>query len=850
MEGSEQEFSKMAMLVAPGSSSTEACREIWDAVTDDDVQLPGDWNTTVEGAVSAARTGDAAICTYLAARCGKNGNNLGAVSSATDLARSALWFWVAAPVVIDIPKGQERLWVQVDGETSPEWVGTDKIDKVFDGGTRARIRGRRVNCKLVGGPHCSAEHFYAGNSLELSQMHWRGPKLRRIMLTQPEIMELRKWVPGGECDGNKDDEANLAHLRFLTQDVHFGAVPGGRFHVLAYPLARDVTKALVRPAQGLWTDVQRTAAIDILRLCGESLLSQCAKSNLWYLVELFLQEGVSCKEMCSEFASVCGCLLNVKRQWLRDLNAAGARPGRSLLELAIEAKGDQTFKSVLGAIEDYDSELDLDAGSGAHPPLILAAATSNPARWDIVKVLLEHGGVSALPIAALPSLAAAPHEIQELVQSQIQTEELGGARSKNLKEYFQRGLQGEVVGDELAPRGFSATDGILSSSSGVRILDQGLLLSSNLLAGSSDVKFVSITEEQLASARDTVEEEDSQLLPLDMNDRSVALRDVTCSGCWLAVHCPNEYVQGSGSDHVKLKIPKNCLPHPQIPRPTVTIATTTACCGLALGHVLIHCNGRRVGTTDSNGSLRLALPPGTHVLTAPNQSNGEVSVKVDPGCHEEQEVELAVDGGLFLFQQDMSLDDDKKFGVKLCTNPYSIPTEASSFVGQIQLQDRVASSGGLTSGKNFKSLLSVGTGVKCGEVMQTLKVQPTVGKNGQRWEANPDAEQWFNEMADECMVSLLFSGTPLPLGYLIGAMPAQPPSLALEHAVSTTPRAATTRQRSSGVSRRSAYPASRGIWPNHGCKPGAIACRTSATRRPIGHSAFLDFLGIRPSHHT
>lgn len=414
-------------------------------------------------------------------------------------------------------------------------------------------------------------------------------------------------------------------------------------------------------------------------------------------------------------------------------------------------------------------------------------------------------------------------------------------------------MRGEVLGTELAPGRFTTEDGILGSSTGLRVLDQGLVLGSSMQAHGGGVKFVSVTEEDLESARDIVAEEDVQLLPLDMRARSVVLQDPKGSGCWLAVYCPDGYLQKIEFDKIKLQMPRNLVPHAQIPRTSVTIATATACCGLPLGQVLIHSNGRRVGITDSNGSLRLALPPGIHVLTAPNQSKEQVTVTVDPSFQEEQVVELTVDGGLFLFQQDMSLDEDKKFGIKLCTNPYSIPTEATPFVGEIQLQDSKASSADIIpgAGKGFRPLLSVGKGVKCGEVLQALKVKPTVAKGTQRWELNPDADEWFEEMKDECMVSLLFSGTPLPIGYLIGGMPAQPFSLKVEHTLSaTTKRGSTTRQRSIGGSRRSAYPGGRAACADQRCKTAAVACRASSAlcvpRGLSGHSDFLDFLGIRP----
>ena len=54
--------------------------------------------------------------------------------------------------------------------------------------------------------------------------------------------------------------------------------------------------------------------------------------------------------------------------------------------------------------------------------------------------------------------------------------------------------------------------------------------------------------------------------------------------------------------------------------------------------------------------------------------------------------------------------------------------------------------------------------VTCGEALLTLQVKPTADP-GLKYEVNPDAEEWFDNFRDECAVNLLFTGTPLPLGY-------------------------------------------------------------------------------------
>ncbi|CAE7795967.1 unnamed protein product [Symbiodinium sp. CCMP2456] len=87
--------------------------------------LPGGLVANHETALDAARSGDWALCTYLAARCCQE--DPAKLAALDERCHRTLWIEVAAPVVVDIPRGQERLLVMQEGETEPEWVPTDRL---------------------------------------------------------------------------------------------------------------------------------------------------------------------------------------------------------------------------------------------------------------------------------------------------------------------------------------------------------------------------------------------------------------------------------------------------------------------------------------------------------------------------------------------------------------------------------------------------------------------------------------------------------------------------------------------------------------------------------------------------
>lgn len=206
------------------------------------------------------------------------------------------------------------------------------------------------------------------------------------------------------------------------------------------------------------------------------------------------------------------------------------------------------------------------------------------------------------------------------------------------------------------------------------------------------------------------------------------------------------------------------------PPPTAQVRVRTACCGKSVEGALIHCGGRREGMTDANGVAKLALPPGKHVLTIPGYSDQEVTTFIEHDSSKIQDVDFRIDGKLFFFLQDMSFEEDEtRIAIKLCANQSNIPNDAMPYQGSASVSGVSASAGQAQTGSSmsFSSLLSIGKDTTCGKALLTLQVQPSAS-SGLKYDANPDAQEWFDTFKNDCVVHLLFTGTPLPLGYLSG----------------------------------------------------------------------------------
>lgn len=747
----------LAVMVAPGECSEQALADIWDCVTEENALLPGGWDTSATGAFVAARQGDWAVCAYLAARCFVDAG-ADALAAPIDGAHAALWLWVVDPIVLDIPAGCERLWVRVEGRSEPEWVPTDRL-RPPQGGDGLRVLDGNVwrNAVLEGKPHECAEHFLVGKVLGLSRLTWPGPRVKCLALSQEELLQLRA------CVTKEDAVAELP--AFLKQEVRLTSVfRGGSFQVLAYPVAGDFTKALLRPVEKSWQEPQKSAATEILSSNGDRLLNHFAKAGKWSLVERLLKVGVPCPDFREEFADVCGSHGLVRRDWLRDLTKQTGCQSRSLFELAFNASL-ETLQGILSSLLEQGRLPDLNK-----PPLIVAAASAG--RWDVAKALLDlDGAVSVAPLLESRALENATSEFQEFVKV------LGarGARAADLKEYFSRSLAGESMGSDtqMIPVGFEREGScVLQGQNGQCVLDRGVRFGTT----GKCLVFVSVSEEEF-DASCTAVCEGELMLPVDLRGapRQASICAPKTAGRWVAVLCPSTALRMDDlTGQFLLSIPEgmeNCVPNPIIPQATVRIVVKTPCCEKLLEGVIIHVNGRRAGTSNSSGELHLVLPAGQHTVSLPNQSSESQNkvVNVAFSAAREQTVELYISGALYLFLQSVG----GKHAVKLTTNRYKVPVEALSFKGQATLEGPASSDRSAedtTVGQAFAPLLCIKAGIGCAEQLP-CHVQPHSSYGG-AWEPAFEVDAWYTEMADqgECSVALLFSvQQPVTLGYIVGA---------------------------------------------------------------------------------
>lgn len=218
---------------------------------------------------------------------------------------------------------------------------------------------------------------------------------------------------------------------------------------------------------------------------------------------------------------------------------------------------------------------------------------------------------------------------------------------------------------------------------------------------------------------------------------------------------------------------ENCVPKPIIPQFTVCVVVTTPCCQKTLASVIVHVNGRRAGLTDASGKLRLALPVGQHKLSLPYQSSESQHklVNVTSSAAREQAVELCISGALYFFLQKVG----GKHAIKVTTNRYKVPVEASPFWGQAELlgpasSDRAAED--VPKDEAFPPMLYMKGCVACAEQLP-CHVHPH-SSLGEDYEPDNDNDEWYGKMhaLGDCSVALLFSvQQPMTLGYLHGVKP-------------------------------------------------------------------------------
>eukprot|EP00927_Polykrikos_kofoidii_P087067 TRINITY_DN9946_c0_g3_i3.p1 TRINITY_DN9946_c0_g3~~TRINITY_DN9946_c0_g3_i3.p1 ORF type:complete len:1146 (+),score=170.52 TRINITY_DN9946_c0_g3_i3:41-3478(+) len=769
---------ELAAMVRPADGTPTSPQEIWDRVVEDNVRLPGsNWDTTVEGAMDAARQGDWALCAYLAARCFVDGGVSGAATLAApdERCQKTLWLEMAAPIVVEVPAGMERFSVRLDGCEQAEWIPVSQLGIVDWAQGRVRVRGRGHGI-LSRGANGSAEHFNRGQLVELSGMQWRRAKLKQIVLLDEERLDLRQTLDcGGRPGLIKSAIGSATSLR---------CVSGSWFHVLEYPLVQDFTKVLLRPSEPCWTKLQRGAAEGAVRWLGETLISQCAKAGQWDLVEMFLKARVPCPDLMREFQDVCGQSPVVRRQWLRDLTTAAGQHRLSLLEIAAEDQGglDRLRRVLIAMQSACQGPIDLRGRLGPGRPSLIEAAARRR-RWDVVMLLLDEAPnygaiVSGAPLLGLQ--AKPPPEILQLLKRGRQV--AAPLQAENLRSYFLRLHAGEIMGGE-APGSFNNQQGVLVNPRGTRVLNNILHLGCVAGDPKGELVFVGVSPDELETARRASLDSSYAMLPVSLTRRSASSADFPPEdsmrngdgnlAAWFPVLCSPAYLLKSSVDRkgsLVLKVPMNQISTPYIVRSTcVRVLAETPCCGTPLQGVAIFASGRRVGVTGADGILELSLPPGKHSVSAPAHSQEEKLVEVKQRESSIDDVRLSAGDIVFMYLNDLSYDECSKDGVFICTNREhpDLPDELKPYSGGASVSDPSWESKAVICCAGKPSpVLSVGSGTRCANVLSSIQVKTD---DGRQFDPNEDAEGWFETFQDDCQIAMLFEMSGLRLGNLLGS---------------------------------------------------------------------------------
>eukprot|EP00435_Cladocopium_sp_Y103_P006254 s117_g2.t1 len=440
-----------------------------------------------------------------------------------------------------------------------------------------------------------------------------GPKksIRCLHLSEEERLRLHRLLVDNCLEQAQDEREDS----FGTTSISH--VSGTWYHVLAYPLFGDVTKALVRPAARCWAPSQKEKATSFTQRRGETLVAECAKAcgnpqvfdqepwkkktmgeaqnfivyvaNHW--AEVVGKEvgdsrirflGVPLPDLHREFEKVCGNSEATRRLWRKDwLHAIGPSGPTPLLELAaaeenLMADDAAILGKLLNALESQTSGPsgveccqfpDLVGGPGGKPePLILRAAEVR--RWAVVAVLLS----SSLPVAAGQFLAspaavycpkglvlqAEAKELKERFTAAVSR--LSAARDApttaagQLAEYFHRRHISTVL-DASTPEGFE--------SKGLWLCHEDIEVWNEL--------------HQLGCETGT------STIVHGFRGKDAALAPSKAGG-WLPIFCPRNFLKvAEGSETGKTFEPFQCLPtcRPVASRP-VRIQVQTCCCGASL----------------------------------------------------------------------------------------------------------------------------------------------------------------------------------------------------------------------------------------------------------------------------
>jgi len=749
--------SELIELVQPSAGVQADPEAIWKHVLEQDSKF--EWlEATVEKALECARGGEWGLCAYFSARCFKDCQDRSGLDAAMmklgqldERCHRTLWLAVADVVLVDIPPGQERLRVLLDHEGSPRWIPTDQLEsEILPASGRVVLRGKGSTGPTVLGqlvekasPETSetgrwAEHFSPGEILELSQLLWqkrlRGPgkdgegpesrstpwsatemrssgsckctpkrNIRCLQLSEEERLRLHQLLVDNCLDQPLEE-------RFDDGASGRGAlshVPGTWYHVLAYPLFGDVTKALLRPAARCWASSQREKAISATQSLGETLVAQCAKAGQWNLVEVLLRHGIGLPDLYREFEKVCGTSEATRRQWRKDwLQVVGPGP-TPLLELAA-AEDATILGKLLVAIEDAQKEQgksveclqlpDLVGGAAGKPPaLILRAAEVR--RWGVVAVLLS----SNLPVAAGQFLASAmavycpkglvyEAEVKELKEAQMKSSNM--SQETRLAQYFQQRHVSTVLDAASPPNGFEADgDWLCSTSTKIQVWNKLLHLGVDTGSIQAVVAFLLLSQTESKLLTSTP----SAIKTLNLQGKDAALLPAE-AGSWLPIFCPRNFLQVSDASSTGFCFePWNCMPTARfVGSHPLRVSVKTSCCQASLEE-FDFCLGSSCVQWFNVGEdgQDLQVRPGQHRLSAPSLGVAprivDVAAKLDRGDDvsggEEKEGEVLLCAG-YLFFYVIQEEADKPDALMLTSKLQRIPEEARDFIGKVSFEQQ------------------------------------------------------------------------------------------------------------------------------------------------------------------
>jgi len=752
--------SELIELVQPPAGVQADPEAIWKHVLEQDSKF--EWlEATVEKALECARGGEWGLCAYLSARCFKDCQDRSGLDAAMmklgqldERCHRTLWLAVADVVLVDIPPGQERLRVLLDHEAEARWIPTDQLEsEILPASGRVVLRGKggptgpSILGQLVekaspetdtSTPGRWAEHFSPGEILELSQLLWQ-KRLRGPAKTDGEGPESRStpWSAtemrsSGSCKCTpkrnirclqlSEEERLILHQLLVDNrlDQPFqerfddgaggrGAlshVPGTWYHVLAYPLFGDVTKALLRPAARCWAPSQREKAISATQSLGETLVAQCAKAGQWNLVEVLLRNGIGLPDLYREFEKVCGTSEAIRHQWRKDwLQVVGPGP-TPLLELAA-AEDATILGKLLVAIEDAQKEQgksveclelpDLVGGAAGKPPALILRATE-VRRWGVVAVLLS----SNLPVAAGQFLASAmavycpkglvyEAEVKELKEAQMKSSNM--SQETRLAQYFQQRHVSTVLDAASPPNGFEA-DGDWLCSTKIQVWNKLLHLGVDTGSIQAVVAFLLLSQTESKLLTSTP----SAIKTLNLQGKDAALLPAE-AGSWLPIFCPRNFLQVSDASSTGFCFePWNCMPTARfVGSHPLRVSVKTSCCQASLEEFDFCLGSSCVQWFDvGEDGQDLQVRPGQHRLSAPSLGVAPRIVDVAAKRHdrgddvsggEEKEGEVLLCAG-YLFFYVIQEEPDKPEALMLTSKLQRIPEEARDFIGKVSFEQQ------------------------------------------------------------------------------------------------------------------------------------------------------------------